>query len=1175
MSRTNLIVLLLLLALVVAIMLPPVRGFLALQVARLRGRFAPRPRPRTGVTIIAGDGEEFELPLDEEPRPSLIGRAESPGGRRTMAGVVVVLLLLVAAVQLYRLTLAPSPDQFVVLVAPFSEPGGVVGQTGREVAASLVSEIGSATNGRVVARALPDAPADPTAALATLGREGADALIWGEVATGGVLDRESLQPLLIYQPNGRFAPYGWDGYAGRFTMPAAYALSSGQINGRVVLPALLGALADYGAGRIDAAYNTLGQLMADYPALAPTLPRALRGNILWARGQYPQAADEYRGALGSIARDAGPQAAPLYNNLGAILQDAGDAQAPAAFNQAITALDGTDLSALRYNVGIQSLRAGNYDEAITALDIARSPNLLPAATPTSPLLLVLADVYRLGGRFPEAQDTLDQVARQLPDDAAATTAELSNLMRTRLDALLASERALLTLERAAGAYGPLSWEAESSAPLPIRTLDAARGELSQSADDSQVLVQRWSRMSVAKDAAGEPAFGQVATNHALHAQALLRDRRRWMAAVDIERERAQGIQEPRGLGSIWAALAGDRSPMGRARATLEELVASQPADVDSLLFLGRSYLLTGDLDKAGQQFDKAATVAPQRPEPIYGQALVALPGDRGRARQLLARAIALNPAYFPAREKLAAIAEEDNDWAAAIEQRRWLLGNRPSNEARDRTLTLAETLRKSGPSGFVEAEQLLLPLANANDVDALLALSRLYEQRGDTAAARDVLLRATQTAPRNAEPAYQLAQLLERQGDEEGATAEYKRALDVAPSHTPSRLALGGLYAKKGDVGSAAQQYNAALDAGAKDPAALKQIGFVLLANGEYDPAADAFTRAIEVNTDDAELHHGLGQANLGLGKLDAAASEEQRALELREGGYPAALVGLGDVALRSAKPDDAVQQYNAALKLDNRLVEAHIGLGRAAGALGNWSVAEARFRDALAIQPGSAEAHLWLGEALVRKPDPRAAIDEYARAIELRRNYPEAYFGLAQAQLAAGQRDLAAENLASTLTLRPAYPDALLLQGKLYEQESQDDAAIDAYTKSIAANDAMAEPYYRRALVNMRHDRLDPAVNDLEKAVGIQQNFPEAHYWLGRAYLAQGQPKQARAQLIEANAQRPGGYPDARFYQGLAEEQLGMRTDAVASFQAALAQDTGGAWAGDARTALDRLKQP
>ena len=284
-------------------------------------------------------------------------------------------------------------------------------------------------------------------------------------------------------------------------------------------------------------------------------------------------------------------------------------------------------------------------------------------------------------------------------------------------------------------------------------------------------------------------------------------------------------------------IVGDQTPVGQGRSMLLDLLQGPAFRCSTMVLLGRSYVLSGDLKSAGKYYDQAAAAAPQRPEPVYGQAQVVLPNDSATRCRLLTKAIALNGAYFPAREQLAEIAESDDvrDWPTAIEQRTWLVENRPSDA---QTLKLAETLRKSGPGGYAEAERQLLPIANRNDVDALLALSRLYQDMHNPQGARDALDRAQRAAPRNAEVAYQYGQFLEKQGDIKGAEAQYQRALTNAPGHVPSHLALGGLYTKSGDTVRASQQYSAALDAGASDPAQLKQIGEVLLDEGEYESAA-------------------------------------------------------------------------------------------------------------------------------------------------------------------------------------------------------------------------------------------------------------------------------------------------------------------------------------------------
>ena len=1171
---------LLLLLLVITIILllatlPQARSFISGRFFR-RGNRSDSRTAYTGVTIISRNGDEIALSeTSARAQPNWADQFQTLVRNQRLLAVLVLLAIGVLSLwQMPRMFAPNRSSQFVVLVAPFYEQDGSISQTGRSVADQLVEILPERSGGRVFAQRVADPPADTNAALQLMDREGADAVIWGHISPGGVLDQASLLPLLVYRPTDSFAPTSWDGYTGRFAMPYGYVVANAPINGQAVLPSLLGGLADYNAGNVDAAFTSLGELANNYATLLPTLPRILRGNILWARGEYDQAAGEYRraqnlepqnqAAWGQQAQGIIPDPQPLLaNNLGAILQDAGDPAARAAFDQSKTLLNGQALGALDYNQGIDALRAGQIDQAVSSLEQARQ--LLPASTA---LLLTLSEAYRMQGEFDSARAAYDSAVEQVPTNADATTPALRDLTLNRLRAATEEQGALLQFAQALQARGPLLWELQASAAPPAESLEPIRNELTQAVKDTDTLAQAWNRRSTAEDAANHPVAGLIAISQSRRAEHLLRDRQRWLAMVNVAIAQARGVQPARGVVSLWAQLVGDRTPLGQARSQLNALLAAAPTDVDTLVLLGHAQLLGADLPDAVKQFDAAASAAPQRPEPVYGQALAALPGDRARARALLAQAIALNARYFPAHQKLAEIAQADSDWPEAITQRRWLASERssPAN-----TIALAETLRLSGPSGYAEAERVLLPLANANDARALTELGRIYQAHGDLAGARDMLDRAQRAAPRDPVVAYELGQLLVAQHDPAGARVQFERAIDADPQNIQARLALAQLATDH----MAAVQYRAVLDSGVSDPATLKQIGDALLVSGDIDTAISAYTRAIAAASDDAASHHGLAQAYLQRKRFDDAVSEERKALDLKGGTYPAALVGLGDIALQRGDAPGAIQQYDAALKQDNSLIAAALGIGRANAAQGYWSVAVGQFQSAVNRDPRSAEAHLWLGEALIRQNDTSAAIAEYNSAIALKPDYPEAYFGLAQAQMNVNKLDEASVNLATALQQRPVYAEAWLLQGKLDEQKNDEDGAIDAYGKSIGANGQLAEPHYRRALLFLRRNSMTDAARDLEAAARIQPNFPEGHYWLGRTYFAEGRAAAARDQFQQAIDQRGDTYVEARFYQGLAEEQLGQRDDAAASFRAALDQGRDSAWADEAQAALARLGQP
>lgn len=1148
--------------------------------------------PGETVTVVQGD-EEIEVPRRRYDRASSGERPASNrrwprqvGNWRRPALFAVFALVAVALIWQLPGVFLSSRDRFIVLVAPFADPDGTVSQGGRTVAQQLVEVLPALSGNRVEARLMQEPPpADNLGvALQTLAEQDADAFVWGQISAGGLLNQESLLPVLAYRPTGRFAPNGWAGYRGRFAMPTIYTLAGSELNGQAVLPTLLGGLADYSNGNFQRASDSFDQVQVNYNAVDTTLMNVLRGNMLWARGEYNAALESYRLVGADTAVNArSPQMGLLVNNYGVIEHDAGQ-DARGSLQRAGSLLQNQDSPELRTNWGIEQLRAGNADEAITSFTTARS--LYGAENAPPALLIAMAEAYRTRGLaekgdFDEAEQLLLAASRQDDFEASLSTPDQREAILAQIRAAVREEQGLLTLARALNTGKSLLWEIRASRNTPSRTLNTARDYLEESVESTNKIIQNWQRASAANDASGDTAGGMIASGQARRTQADLRERQRYLAMTQIEIGRTQ-VQNRRGIASIWNWVSGDRSQLGQARAQLTDLTTSDPADVEAELLLGIAYLETPDqLDKAQDVFVQTAQRAPNRPEPVYGQALVAIERDNkdanGAATTLLNQSLQLDPNFFPARQQLATLAEAKNDWATAIAQRRWIAEHRPSTNA---TLELARTLRESGESGYAEAEQLLLPLANQNSVPALLELNTLYGTLNKPDASVAVLERARFVAPRDPEVALELGNARARQGNADDAEGQYKRAIEARDDYVDAYLALGNLYSATGRQSEAATQYQRALNAGANDLDQLKQIGAVLLANERYSEALTAYERAADTNAgiDDAAVHHGLGQANLGLNRLEQAATEEQRAIELN-GQYPDALIGLGDVRLKQNRPADAIDLYKQAQTLDGNLPAMYLGLGRANGAQGNWTVALDYFRQARQRYPNMPETHLWMGEALIRQPDSSAgsqslqeAINEYNAALTLRPNYPQAYFGLAQAQAADGLLVDADQNLTKALQQRPDYAEALLLRGKINEQQQQQDQAIDNYSRSIRADNTIAESYYRRGLIYLRTDRVDDARSDMERAVRLQENFPEAHYWLGRTYLVQQRTEQARTSFARAVELRGGNYPEARYYQGVAEEQLGQRDEAITSFRVVVQQVGGGPWITEAQAALTRL---
>jgi tetratricopeptide (TPR) repeat protein len=1111
-------------------------------------------REENGATIAA-------LPEPEGRRGWRALLAEQPPWRR---GVVAALTLVigVALYLLVRPLLVPPAARYIVAVAPFDDGGD--GQTGRNVAATLVREIEEISQGAITTRLLERRPNTPQEALELSATLSADILVWGRVEPGAILDSPSLQPRLIYQPTGPYAPNGWDGYLGRFAMPRSYTLARAPINGRATLAPLILALHAYARGEPDQAFTALGRLLEDYPELRAPLPRALRGNVLWARRAYTAAAEEYRLALSEPADEQ----ALLANNLGAVLLDGDDPAALSAFAEAIRLLEGQDLGELRFNLALKALRENRPGDARIELEQAR--NLLPAH---APLLLTLATAYRENGQLDEAAAALEAARRARDPDSRIVAPVYRPMYRQRVNAALSEESALLDVARRVDAHGPLLWELEVGPALASADLADARAALDRAADASAREVTQWRQRAIADGArSGEAGF--VGSGQAERAR-LNADRQRFYQAV-VEMEQSRTRPRTRsGLGAVFAVV----TPRPPHLVTLEALQQRRPGDPRISAAIGRAHRLLGNLDAAEQAYAQTLQLAPQTPEGYSGQGAVARArGDLPRAIERYTLALERNNAFFPARVELAAIADAQGDVQGAVAQRRVLLEQRPSPRS---AVDLARTLRQMGPDFYPEAEDILTRYSPSSAV-AAVELGQLYEAAGRPDAARDAYTDALSLDPRSAPALLALGKLAVAENDYQTAERLFRQAVRADEGNVAARLALADLYyGPLNDPRRAVREYRRALDRGINDAEKLVAIGDAAMAQEQYDLALEAYTGAVALRPGEVAYQHRLSRASFAARQLPRAADAANAVLALTpDPGDPAqallraeALVILGDVQRLSGDFEAAVNSYTQALQVSPTLISAQLGLGLTAVGRGNWGVATSYFQTAADLPGGQDDplAQFWLAEGLLRQGNYAGAATAYQRALALQPVFPEAHLGLAQLQRARGDIGVALEEVQRALDQRGDYAEALLFQGKLYQELGRTAEARAAYDASIRANDRIPETFYRRAMLFMQAGREDRATRDLQRAIRLQENFPEAHYWLGRAHYAQGRLEPAlnsfrRAFELNAN------YVDAVFFIGLVSEDLGRTAEAISAYQTVISIDPNSYFASKARDQISRL---
>jgi tetratricopeptide (TPR) repeat protein len=352
----------------------------------------------------------------------------------------------------------------------------------------------------------------------------------------------------------------------------------------------------------------------------------------------------------------------------------------------------------------------------------------------------------------------------------------------------------------------------------------------------------------------------------------------------------------------------------------------------------------------------------------------------------------------------------------------------------------------------------------------------------------------------------------------------------------------------------------AAAQARPRDAEAVGRLGMTLHTYEEYEAAAVCYERARRLAPEEFRWVYYLGIVQASLGKHSEAAVVFKEATGQRPDYLPARL-RLADSLLAAGQRLESQPLYEAIIKKNAAIAQAHYGLGRIKAASGEPALAAEHFRKAIELFPEYGSAHYALGLALrdlgpaskaqehlalsqkhklsrPRLEDPllgaiaelnalgteilkrgvmlesagriEESIAEHERALTVNPQLAQAHINLISLYGRAGQVEKAEKHYRAAVAVNPNLADSHYNFGVLLAEQQRYAEAAQAFYRSLQINQFNAEAHHNYAVIIEREGRLDEAAEHYRGALENRPGHRQAHFHLGRILVNQGKLAEA-----------------------------------------------------------------
>jgi tetratricopeptide (TPR) repeat protein len=281
------------------------------------------------------------------------------------------------------------------------------------------------------------------------------------------------------------------------------------------------------------------------------------------------------------------------------------------------------------------------------------------------------------------------------------------------------------------------------------------------------------------------------------------------------------------------------------------------------------------------------------------------------------------------------------------------------------------------------------------------------------------------------------------------------------------------------------------------------------------------------------------------------AIADYNQALKLKPS-YVDAYYNRGTAYFDQGNNTQAIADYSQAIKLKLDDVRAYSSRGDAHFRQGNDTQAIADLNQSFQLKLSLAIVYNNRGYVYFDQGKYTQAITDFNQALELKPDDAEAYYNRGTAYFNQGNDTQAITDFNQALKLKPSLTEAYTNRGMTYARQDNNTQAIADFNQAIKLKSDDAGSYYNRGIAHARQGNDTQAITDFTQAIKLNSNLAEAYNNRGYAYFDQGKYTQAIADHNQAIKLKPD---DAEAYidRGISYSRQGNDTQAIADFSQAI----------------------